>query len=358
MTDAVDAKTLANGPCQSMEIRICNDVDAPRWDQFVGRHAEASSYHRWNWKSVFENTFGWPAFYLLAETDNEVRGILPLLWQKSLFGSYLSSMPHLKGGGIVAEERNAELGLLSAAMEISRRVNAGYLELRHSTDRGLPLVSRSDKVSAVLAVAPDPESLLRQLGKKTRNLVRKSSTFGMTAEFGGSELLENFYTVYSRNMRDLGSPVYSRQFFVEILSAFPKDTYICIVRLQAETVAAAFLVGFRETLEVAWASSHRKYLALKPNMFLYWKLLCFAAERQYRWFDFGRSSAGSGTYDFKMQWGAQPAVLHWDYWFPDGKTPPIIRNSRMQFASRLWQCLPLAFTNVVGPRLIKLIPGI
>jgi serine/alanine adding enzyme len=341
-----------------MAIRICTDSDAALWDQFVASHAESTSYHRWNWKSVFENTFHWSSFYLLADTDHHVRGILPLLWQKSLFGSYLSSMPHLKGGGIVAEDRSTEFELLARAVEISRHINAAYLELRHSTDRGLPLVSRDDKVGAVLAVVPDPESLLRLLGKKTRNLVRKSMTFGMTAEFGGCELLNEFYVVYRRNMRDLGSPAYSRRFFLEILSAFPEDTHICAVRRQTETVAAAFVIGFRDTFEVAWASSHRRYLALKPNMFLYWQLLCFAARNGYRWFDFGRSSTGSGTYEFKMQWGAQPVPLHWDYWLADGDSLPSTSSSIMHVARRIWQHLPLPVTNIVGPRVIRFIPGI
>ncbi len=341
-----------------MQIRICTESDAARWDEFVSRRREATSYHRWGWKSVFEKTFHWPAFYLAAESDQQIHGVLPLVWQKSLFRGYLSSMPHLKGGGLVADERGAGLELLEQGVEISRRIGAAYLELRHSADLRLPLVSRGDKVGAVLPVDPDPESLLHQLGKKTRNLVRKSLTFGLRAEFGGFELLDSFYAVYRRNMRDLGSPVYSRRFFQEILSAFPKDTYICAVRQEAETVAAAFLLGFRDTLEAAWASSHRKYLALKPNMFLYWQLLCFAGQHRYRWFDFGRSSAGSGTYDFKMQWGAQPVALHWDYWLPEGNPLPSTSTSPMHLARSVWQHLPLAVTNVLGPQVIRFIPGL
>lgn len=341
-----------------IQIHACGEEDGVRWDQFVNTHSECTNYHRWSWKHVFERVFGWSAIYLIAEEDGVVRGILPLIHQRCLLRSYLSSMPHLKGGGIVAESREAEMLLFKAAVEATQRINAKYLELRHLTDRELSVVKREDKVGAMLPVAATSEERLRRLDKKTRNLVRKSQSYGMMAEFGGVELLKDFYSVYRRNMRDLGSPSYSRRFFAEILHCFPNETRICIVRLNGDVVAGGFLLGFRGVLEVGWASSYRKFLNLKPNMFLYWNILEFAAEHGYEFLDFGRSSRDSGTLDFKMQWGAVSSDLHWGYWRP---APEPISNSRsggMQLASRVWKRLPLAMTNVLGPALVRNIPGI
>jgi FemAB-related protein (PEP-CTERM system-associated) len=342
----------------NIRIHTCSEEDRGRWDEFVTRNAECTNYHRWSWKHVFEDVFGWPAIYLIAEEDGVVRGILPLILQKCLLRSYLSSMPHLKGGGIVADGPEAEELLLASAIEVARRSGANYLELRHPTQHELPLVTRQDKVGAVLSVAADSEERLRRLEKKTRNLVRKSLTFGMTAEFGGSELLTEFYDVYRCNMRDLGSPSYSREFFSEILRRFPDETRVCVARSGEQTVAAAFLIGFRGTLEVAWASSYRKFLSLKPNMFLYWNILSFAAEQGYEFLDFGRSGSGSGTYEFKMQWGAVPSNLHWGYWLNRRGSMPSARMNRMQMVSQMWRRLPMAVTNILGPTLVRHIPGV
>ena len=341
-----------------IRIHACTEQDCVRWEQFVNTHSECTNYHRWSWKHVFERVFGWSAIYLIAEEDGVVRGILPLIHQRCLLRSYLSSMPHLKGGGIVAESLQAEQALFHAAVEQAVRIDANYLELRHLTEHDLPVMKREDKVGAMLPVAATTEERLRRLDKKARNLVRKSQTYGMTAGFGGAELLRDFYNVYRRNMRDLGSPSYSRRFFAEILNCFPDETRICIVRLNGEVVAGGFLLGFRGVLEVGWASSYRKFLNLKPNMFLYWNILEFAAQHGYEFIDFGRSSRDSGTLDFKMQWGAVSSDLHWGYWRP---APEPISNSRsggMQLASRVWKRLPLAMTNVLGPALVRHIPGI
>jgi serine/alanine adding enzyme len=350
---------IYGSPMSNIRIHTCGEDDREGWDQFVAGHAECTNYHRWQWKHVFQEVFDWPAIYLLAEEGGVVRGILPLIWQKCMLRSYLSSMPHLKGGGIVADDPETEKLLLGAAVHAARQSNATYVELRHLTERDLPLVPRQDKVGAVLRIEPSSDARLSRLEKKTRNLVKKSLTFGMTSEFGRAELLAEFYEVYRLHMHDLGSPSYSFQFFAEILSRFPDENRICVVRLGQDTVAAAFLLGFRETLEVAWASSYRKFNSLKPNMFLYWNVLTFAAEQGYGFLDFGRSSRGSGTYDFKLQWGAVPSSLNWGYWLNAGASVPSTRSAPgMQVASRMWQRLPVAVTNVLGPKLVRHIPGV
>ncbi len=339
-------------------IHNCTDKDRERWDEFVLSHPECTNYHRWSWRHVFEEVFGWPSIYLIAEENARIRGILPLISQRCLLRNYLSSMPHLNGGGIVADEPEIRNLLLEAAIQCAQQNSASYLELRQPGEHALPLMPRHDKVAAVLPIEKDSEKRMCRLEKKTRNLVRKSLTFGMSSEFGGSALLNEFYEVYRHNMHDLGSPSYSSDFFSEILHRFPEDTRICIARLGSSIVAGAFLLGFRGTLEVAWASSYRKFLNLKPNMFLYWNILSFGAEHGYEYLDFGRSSRNSSTYDFKRQWGAVPTDLHWGYWLNRRATVPSTRQSGMQIVSRMWQKLPLAVTNVLGPKLVRHIPGV
>jgi serine/alanine adding enzyme len=340
-----------------VRIHACSEQDRERWEQFIQRHSECTNYHRWSWKSVFEQVFGWQAMYLIAEEDGVVRGILPLIHQRCMLRSYLSSMPHMKGGGIVAESSEAEMALFKAAVAEAQRLNATYLELRHLAEHELPLMERHDKVAAMVSVASTSDERLRRLEKKTRNLVRKSLTYGMTAQFGGADLLGAFYDVYRRNMRDLGSPSYSRRFFAEILNRIP-ETRICLVHRQGQVVAGGFLLGFRGILEVAWASSYRKFLNFKPNMFLYWNILEFAAEHGYEFLDFGRSSRDSGTLEFKLQWGAVQSDLHWGYWRRNQTCTYSSRSGGMQLASRLWKRLPLAMTNILGPALVRKIPGI
>ena len=102
----------------------------------------------------------------------------------------------------------------------------------------------------------------------------------MYARFGGEDELESFYKVFSLNMRDLGTPVYSKSFFKNILREFPESSRICTVYTRdGQPAASGFLVGFKDILEIPWASSLRSYNSYSPNMLLYWEVLKFACEK-------------------------------------------------------------------------------
>jgi FemAB-related protein (PEP-CTERM system-associated) len=349
-------------PKSAVQVHLATSgADAERWGEFVSTHPGCSGYHRWNWKRVFENTFGWNTFYLVAEDASRIRGILPLVRQEDyLFRKSLCSLPHVREAGIVADDSEIEKLLLEGAKQLAHQTDVDHIELRQRADHDFNMPARTDKVVFVLPVQQDQERMWNSLDGKTRNIVRKSMTYGLTAEFNGSDSLDGFYRVFCHNMRDLGAPVYSKVFFHEIILAFPENTHICTVRQGGNVVAAAFLIGFRDSIEVLWSCSLHKYLPFKPNMFLYWNLLCFAAEREFRLFDFGRCSVGTGTYRFKAQWTSQQIPLRWFSWSRNGiKAPENSRGSaKFRAAVWMWQRLPVPFTTSVGPTLIKYITGV
>jgi serine/alanine adding enzyme len=334
--------------------------DAHRWDAFVNAHPDAMNYHRWAWKPILEDTFGWQSFYLAAEDAGSIRGVLPLVYLHGRFGTNaLCSMPFLGECGIISQSEAIDRLLLKNAIDLAESLDVEYLELRHRRDHHLGLTAKTNKVTVMRPVHSDVDKMWSGLDTKIRTKIRKSIKAGSTAEFGGSEFLDDFYRVFSENMRDLGTPVYSRGFFAQILRSFPEEAFICRVYCRNKLVAVSFLLGFRETLEAKWSSSLREFLYMKPNMFLYWNLFCFAAQRGYQVFDFGRSTIGSGTHAFKMQWAeSKPIPLHWDFWLPAGKGLPERNpeNPKYRLAIGIWQRLPLAVTSRMGPRIVRYFP--
>ena len=93
-------------------------------------------------------------------------------------------------------------------------------------------------------------------------------------------------------------------------------------------------------------------------MLLYSSALEYACQEGFQHFDFGRSTPGSGTYRFKEQWGARPVPLRWYYWLRDGNELPQLnpQNPKYSLAIKMWQKLPLAFTTLVGPHIVKYLP--
>lgn len=267
-------------------------------------------------------------------------------------------MPYLNGGGIAAKNLSAAQALLDEAVRLARQLGVQYVELRERSKPVLKLPTKTHKVTLLRELDADMEALFASLPHKVRTDIRKAQKYNLVAEFGGAELLDDFYTVFSRNMRDLGTPVYSRSFFSEMLRVFPQETFICVVRHQGTPIAGSFLTAFRDTVEAGWSGSLYSHLAMKPNMFLYWSILAEMGRRGYRCFDFGRSTVGSGTHRFKKQWGTQEVPLYWAYWTREGQSLPELNpeNPRYKLAIRVWQRLPLAIANRIGPRVVRCLP--
>jgi len=344
-----------------MNIRLFREEDKERWDAYVMKSDLSACYHLSGWKTVMEKSFGHKTYYLLAEdAKNEIKGILPLVHLRSiLFGNFVVSLPYFNYGGICADNEVAFDQLLKESANIATKANAEHIELRHTQDirNGLPV--KMSKVSMRLALPGDPQELWKSFPSKLRSQIRKASKEDMYAKVGREEEIESFYQIFSINMRDLGTPVYPKVFFRNILEAFSESSYICTVYTKGgQPAASGFLVGFKEGMEIPWASSLRNYNQHSPNMLLYWSVLKFACENGYRYFDFGRSTHSEGTYKFKEQWGAKPVQLYWHYWMRNGGPLPELnpRNPKYQLAIKLWQKLPVSVTKIIGPKIVKNLP--
>lgn len=343
-----------------MKARLAGWGDVPGIDSFLQRSDASSIYHDYRWIRVVEKSFGHRCFYLVcADADDSTTGALPLVQLKSLlFGNFLVSMPYFNYGGVCADRPAVRDLLIEEAVRTARELGASHIEFRQELPLGNDFPVKTRKVSMRLRLPASGADLWKSFPSKLRSQIRKPQKEGMTVRVSRQEELENFYRIFSINMRDLGTPVYPKRFFRNILDQFPDNSWICTVSSGTTPVASGFLVGFKEKLEIPWASSIRRYNRLGPNMLLYWSCLEFACDRGFRVFDFGRSTEGESTYRFKEQWGASPYPMNWHYWLAEKGALPEINpdNPRYRFAIRVWKRIPVPLTRLIGPRIVRNIP--
>lgn len=334
--------------------------DGRAWDAYVSSHGNSTNYHMYGWREIIEKSFGHKTYYLAARgNDNEICGTLPLVYFKSaLFGKFLVSLPFFNYGGILHSSDQAEAALFEASREIRKELDAVYFEFRHLYRNDRVTATKEHKVTMILDLESNEEMQWKSLNSKVRNQVRKAEKSGLKVITGQSDLLDEFYEVFCRNMRDLGTPVYSKSFFQNILEKFTKNSRIISIKLGERTVASGILLWFRDTLEVPWASSISDFRETCPNNLLYWEAIRFAIQKKLARFDFGRSTPEGGTYRFKKQWGAQPVQLYWQYLLEDGKKLPELNpdNPKYRLAIKMWQKLPVAVTKILGPPIVRNIP--
>jgi len=349
----------AADPIAGDPVVIRTDLGQEAIDGWVRAHPAATGYHLAGWTTIVQRAFGHETMYLAAERRQRVVGVLPLVFFRSrVFGRCVVSMPFLNYGGVAAEDPAAERALLDRAIEETRRAGGSHLELRHTAQRFDTLSAKRHKVAMRLALPPSRDELWTRLDRKVRNQIRKGEKSELTVEHGGVELLDAFYGVFAHNMRDLGTPVYGRAFFREVLETFSTTTALFVVRHHGAPVAASLVYWHGPMIEVPWASALRAANPLSANVFLYWHMLAFAVERGFGTFDFGRSTPNEGTFHFKRQWGAEPLELVWEYWTANGVQVPNVSpaNPKFRAAIRMWQHLPVPLATALGPHIVRNIP--
>lgn len=393
-------------PSMHSEIKVIEYKNKDAWDEYVEKHPDANPYHMYEWLTAIRETYGHNVYALAAVLPSDgvvssenrrpiekIVGLLPLVHLKNLFlGNRLVSMPYFDHGGILADDRLIEKRLIRNAILLGRKLNAQRIELRHlhhleylqsgldAEDVGggnvrtgcletlydekkepldLKLVLKEHKVRMLMPLPASSETLLKSFKSKLRSQVKRPVKAGLEAKIGGIELIEDFYRVFSANMRDLGSPVHAKAFPASILERFQDKARIVVVYKMDEPVASSVMVGFRELMINPWSSALRSFSKFSPNMLLYWSMLAYACDHGYRSFDFGRSTANEGTYRFKAQWGAEPQGMYWyTVWLHQSERQEVGKiespeNPNRSLAVNLWRRLPIPISRVFGPIIRK-----
>jgi FemAB-related protein (PEP-CTERM system-associated) len=340
-----------------MQIVVCESAkEVSEWERYVQRCPAATAFHGWAWRDITRKVYGHPSFYLMAKQGEDVSGILPLILVKGpFFGTSLVSMPFADYGGICADTPEACRQLAEAATELGRRLRVDYVELRQLAPLELGLPSCLDKVTMVLDLPPDEKQMWNRLPSERRSRVRKAINDKLTAEICSEDGLDAFYEVFAEHMRDLGSPVHGKAFFKVLLDLLPGSAKVVLVRYMGKVIAGGICLLFKESLLLPWHSASNTYRRLHPNVLLYWEAMKYGIAQGAREFDFGRSSKGSGTFEFKRNWGATPRQLHWQYVLLNQEHVPHLSadNPRYHLLIELWKRFPVSLSKRLGPVIRK-----
>lgn len=342
-----------------MRIELTDNSYVAAWNAYLQGKPESSLYHRYEWREFFAGYFTKETLYLAALDDGDaIRGVLPLVRLKSrLFGDFFVSLPYVNYGGVVADTTEIARSLMIEATSLGAERGVSHIELRHA-GQDFDLPCRQEKVAMLLDLPASLGALSKAIGAKRRSQIKRPLRENPDIRIGTYELLDEFYSVFSRNMRDLGTPVYAKSMFRYLLDKMPESTLIVAISVAGRPAAAAFLLFNDERMEIPWASTVREFNKVSINMLLYWEVLKLAIERGHKVFDFGRSTVDSGTYRFKKQWGAEPMQLKWHYWLADGVEMPQLNpaNVKYRLAIETWKRLPLPLANLLGPQIVRHLP--
>lgn len=347
-------------PCEAppdITVGLCEEEST--WNAFLGSQESGSFYHLAAWQRVNGESFGHRSFPLAAYSSGALVGVLPLVLVESrLFGRILCSMPFVNFGGPCATHPAVEQALARAAIAKASELSVDYLELRctHPVEIGLEASLR--KVSMTIGLAPDPDTLWNAFTSKHRKNVKRAYKNELAVKSGGIELLSTFYPMMEESWRNLGTPLYSRAYFERVLRTFPDNTRLFVCHRNEEPVAVALTGYFNGVVEGLWAGGGARARELDANYVLYWEMIRDGCQRGFRAFHLGRSTADSGSEDFKRKWNAEPKQLYWYFHRPDGGPMPSLNvdNPKYRMAINAWRRMPLWATRLLGRHIAPSIP--
>tara|TARA_R110002124_G_scaffold156649_1_gene323743 strand:- start:5022 stop:6089 length:1068 start_codon:yes stop_codon:yes gene_type:complete len=350
----------------TLHIRLATNSDERLWNEYVNAHPRATPYHRFGWLKSVEQAYQHKNIAAIALNDTQIVGVLPCIqMQRPLLRPSFCALPYCDlGYGLGDDSATVDL-LIQFAKQQLLAINGQTFEFRDFIDEPMSdSQMEGQKVRMLLPLPENSETLLSGFKSKLRSQIRKSEKNGLHYKiYKNGQGLDDFYQIFAINMRKLGSPVHSKDWFKHLLNNYHGNCVLSVVYFEDTPVGAGITLSNNQSTAIPWASTVAEYNKLAPNMLLYWSLLKEACDNKMCTFDFGRSTFGEGTYRFKAQWGAEPQLLNWydaakqsqqDFEMlsnneresaPKGRLRPLVES--------IWAKLPLSVTTSVGPRIRK-----
>jgi len=328
---------------------------AAAWDAFVQTCPQATFFHRAGWQRILADVFRHDTYFLYAELDGQVAGVLPLAHVDSaLFGNSLVSLPFAVYGGVAAATQAVALALENEAARLARHLGVDHLELRNVARRHPDWPLQDLYVTFRREILPDEEANMLAIPRKQRAMVRKGAKNGLRSEIDAG--VDRFFALYADNVHRHGTPAMPRKYFQALQAEFGADCEVLtVVAPDGRALSSVLSFYFRDEVLPYYAGDDVLARDLAANDFKYWELMRRACARGLKVFDYGRSKQGTGSYAFKKNWGFEPAPLHYEYQLYKRDAIPQNNpaNAKYRLMIETWRRLPLGVANWLGPFVVR-----
>jgi FemAB-related protein (PEP-CTERM system-associated) len=250
-------------------------------------------------------------------------------------------------------DRAAEDALIDAASARARELRVEHVELRNRVaKRNWP--RQNIYVTFRKSIVADPDANMLAIPRKQRAMVRKGIARGLSGTVDADAA--RFFELYADNAHRHGTPPLSRRYFDRLQAVFGDDCqFLTIVTSQGRPVSGVMSFYFRDEVLPYYAGDTLEARELAANDFKYWDLMHRACERGVRTFDYGRSKRGTGSFDFKKNWGFEPTPLEYEYELLTRDAIPENNPSNPKYRALIavWRKLPPSVVRRIGPSIVR-----
>lgn len=337
------------------QLALTDTANAVHWDAFVLACPDATFFHRAAWQSILRNVFRHPTYFLYAEQDGKIEGVLPLAHIKSrLFGNSLIALPFAVYGGVAATTPEATTALEQEAQSLARKLDVDHLEFRNIQPRHADWPTQDLYVTFRKAILADVDANMQAIPRKQRAMVRKGINNGLVSTVDRKS--DRFFKLFADNVHRHGTPALPKRYFDTLLQVFGDDCEILTVTTpEGKPLSSVLSFYFRDEVLPYYAGDDETARNFAANDFKYWELMRRSCERGFKVFDYGRSKVGTGPYSFKKNWGFEPQALHYEYCLYKRDSIPQNNpnNAKYKLLIETWRRMPIGLANLIGPHIVR-----
>lgn len=337
------------------QLAASDTANSARWEAFVLTCPEATFFHRAAWQGILRNVFRHPTYFLYAEQDGEILGVLPLAHIKSrLFGNSLIALPFAVYGGVAVSSSEAATALELEAQALARKLDVDHLEFRNTRLRHADWPTQDLYVTFRKAILPDVDANMQAIPRKQRAMVRKGINNNLTSTVDRKS--DRFFKLFADNVHRHGTPALPKRYFDTLLQVFGDDCEILTVSTpEGKPLSSVLSFYFRDEVLPYYAGDDEAARNFAANDFKYWELMRRSCERGLKVFDYGRSKVGTGPYSFKKNWGFEPQALHYEYCLYKRDSIPQNNpnNAKYKLLIETWRRMPIGLANLIGPHIVR-----
>ena len=344
-----------------MQVEGLTQATSADWQAFVASHPDSTVYHSLGWRQIFERSFGYRSFYLMARDETgKVTGCLPLFLVASPMSRRLVAVPFRDRGAILWTQPDAFSSLLGTVKELAREHRVAYVELKtvEPYPQDLREAGGLDEQRYWVRSVVDlreltVDELWKKVGAKTRNMIRQAESAGLefrdeTSDPAG---LAAWYRLFLETQKRQGIPPFPLRFFQTMLEELSAagEVKLFVVRKGGEPVSATILLLHKKVGIYGYSASSRAGQAHRPNDFMLFNAAKWLLENRFEQFDLGSDApTQESLLFFKRKWLAEQTPVPLYTLGEHNLAQSDSSNPRYRMLRKAFQHLPTPISRLVG----------
>jgi len=326
-----------------MSLFIEEVTNQQLWDSFIISQPAHTFLHSWEW-GEFNKNLGDNIWRLGVYDNEDLQAVMLIILVHAKRGNFLFT-PH---GPILHQghERQAVfISLIKKLKQIAQQEHVNFIRispLLEDTPKNRELFEKFGfrpapihmhaEVTWTLNILPAPDTLLQNMRKTTRQLIRRAEREGVTTTFSTKkEDLEHFYNLYRDTVVKHSFVPFSYEYIQRQIEGFAKNNQIAVVLAwyQGKPQAGAIVVYYGNSAFYHHGASSLKYPKIPSSYAVQWAAIQEAKNRGKTFYNFwgiapngGQKHPWAGITLFKKGFGgfradyvhAQDIPLSWKYW--------------------------------------------